>query len=487
MLIPRLHRINWLKTNFFNRNDFWHIFPKGDELNIKSALEILVYVLIIVIGWNLFMKFQNIKERSIEVRVENLFKNETSELINDSLGTNIANIKILIPHTDKTKDKSLRFQHSFFTEHSILNFSKNFNVQANTNYHFDNYFETLKFVNEKYSDIDFKDKSCFSKLLSDKDISGDLYKNEFDTLTYNINKIIFGSIYKGVEDYPDSFFGDNHLYMIFKSKYQAENLSDEIKKLKESFFNILRDSIGQDSINLIKENVLSPLNYFEIKADISSSINWWVNIINELPTNINNRLLFGKQYPTIEPIKETMLLTNVKIDSSKVCLSSWWSGTNSEAPGFGNKVNTYIKGTEIVSRPYSLYDISRAKYKVKLITGSIDSINLVLDFIGPCTFGKMYPEPDIIDMNSITFTDQWKILKIRDKGLEFYVEFEEFEKTQHIRLFIIEAVISGLIIILLTFALIGLYKIINRNRLKKEMSLSSKEHRKGLMRRRRKR
>ena len=199
--------------------------------------------------------------------------------------------------------------------------------------------------------------------------------------------------------------------------------------------------------------------------------------------------MFGKkQYPEYKFIDESIIRNDLSLDDSKVLFSTWMSGVNSEIPVVhANEIRTYISGTDIVSRPYSLYDISKAEYHISLTTSTIDSINLIINFMGPCTFGKMIPEPDMININSIAFTDQWKILEIKENGLNFYVEFEEFERPQHIRLFIIEAVISGLIIILLTFTLIGIYKIINKNRLKQEARQSSREHKTGLMSRRKKR
>ena len=49
-------------------------------------------------------------------------------------------------------------------------------------------------------------------------------------------------------------------------------------------------------------------------------------------------------------------------------------------------------------------------------------------------------------------------MKIRDEGLTFYAKFKEMENKQTIRCFAVTALISGLIIIILTFFILGLYR-----------------------------
>ena len=119
-------------------------------------------------------------------------------------------------------------------------------------------------------------------------------------------------------------------------------------------------------------------------------------------------------------------------------------------------------------------DISQSNYHFDLVSSSIDSINFVIDFGNVCEFSNMDPMPDIITKNSIEFTDQWKILQIKNNGLDFHVKFVELENLQGIRLFIIQAVISGLIVILITFLIISSYKVFRRKKKHSQINVNTK-------------
>lgn len=92
-------------------------------------------------------------------------------------------------------------------------------------------------------------------------------------------------------------------------------------------------------------------------------------------------------------------------------------------------------------------DISRA---VEIISfrGLKDNLclkSLSFDYVGPTEFSKMYPEPDIITVSKIKFTDLNKLKIIRTNGLRFHVKFPDLENVQQIRMFLVTIILSGLL------------------------------------------
>lgn len=105
-----------------------------------------------------------------------------------------------------------------------------------------------------------------------------------------------------------------------------------------------------------------------------------------------------------------------------------------------------------------LFDISQGWYEIHYNTATIDSVGLIIDFVGATQFFPMKIEPDEIGSNYIKFSNTDKLLQIKKEGLTFYAQFKEMENTQMIRNFALTAIISGLFIVLLTFLIIGLYR-----------------------------
>lgn len=87
----------------------------------------------------------------------------------------------------------------------------------------------------------------------------------------------------------------------------------------------------------------------------------------------------------------------------------------------------------------SKFDISQSYFVVNLKCESIDSVRLTFDFVGATDFSEMIPEPDSINMSSITFSDPHKIMQIKEKGLKFHAHFKERDGLQTIRLFAVTA------------------------------------------------
>ena len=106
---------------------------------------------------------------------------------------------------------------------------------------------------------------------------------------------------------------------------------------------------------------------------------------------------------------------------------------------------------------FTLHDISQGYYNIELHTASIDSIHLTIDFVGAVSLWPSV-EPDEMRGTSISYTDPLKILKIRNEGLLLYIESKELANKQTIRVFAVTALLSGLVIILITFLILGCHR-----------------------------
>ena len=135
---------------------------------------------------------------------------------------------------------------------------------------------------------------------------------------------------------------------------------------------------------------------------------------------------------------------------------------NRVGASFTNIPNTSSKSKRSLStdRPGWLdrHDISQGWYHVSLKSSAIDSIRLTINFVGATSFYPMKIEPDEVGSNYISFSDSKKILQIRKEGLSFYAQFKELENKQSIRCVAVTTFISGLLIVILTFIIIGAYR-----------------------------
>lgn len=106
------------------------------------------------------------------------------------------------------------------------------------------------------------------------------------------------------------------------------------------------------------------------------------------------------------------------------------------------------------SRPswHSLYDISQSYYEI-YVEYADGETELSMNFLGVTELSKMNLEPDKYTMSSFKMHTGPCML------LNFHAFYKELESKQNSRLFIISAVFSTLIAILVTFIVLSLYKI----------------------------
>lgn len=108
---------------------------------------------------------------------------------------------------------------------------------------------------------------------------------------------------------------------------------------------------------------------------------------------------------------------------------------------------------------WALKDISQARYMFNLKLEAIDSVYLTIDFLDAVEIYAADPEPDTKTYHSISYHDSAAIAKIKEKGLFVYAHFPQLDNKQASRLFLWTAVMSGIVIILLSFILLGTYKV----------------------------
>ncbi len=106
---------------------------------------------------------------------------------------------------------------------------------------------------------------------------------------------------------------------------------------------------------------------------------------------------------------------------------------------------------------YRLEDISQSYFNIRILTTTLDTLKLKIDFVGATEFSKMYPEPDSIGMSFVEFHNKWKIHEIIEKGLLFHAKFKDLENAQTVRMFFITAVLGGLVIIFVGLFFVASY------------------------------
>lgn len=131
----------------------------------------------------------------------------------------------------------------------------------------------------------------------------------------------------------------------------------------------------------------------------------------------------------------------------------WLTSTSSN-------LGKYTSGSYERPTWYALEDITQKYYDFHLISATIDSVQLKFDFVGATDFSLIQPEPDVITMSSIEFTNPDKIFEIKRRGLQFYAEFKELKNLQTIRMFAVTTILGGMFLIFLAMIVIAGLKLI---------------------------
>ena len=95
-------------------------------------------------------------------------------------------------------------------------------------------------------------------------------------------------------------------------------------------------------------------------------------------------------------------------------------------------------------------DISRS-VEIFKIAGDMQMRKLGFYFLGSTEFSAIYPNPDIVSINSIEYNNPDKLAIIAEQGLTFHTKFSDMENKQQARMFAITTVLTLLITLLLKY------------------------------------
>lgn len=123
-------------------------------------------------------------------------------------------------------------------------------------------------------------------------------------------------------------------------------------------------------------------------------------------------------------------------------------------------------------RRFDLFDISQCYYKFIIKSQTIDTVRLFVHFYGANDFTFVETKPYKIDCQTL----EYKIpSSLNQQRIILYVKSKELEVVQSTRLFFITAILSGLIVIFLTFVVIFLYRLMSWSREKVQMNNKRKK------------
>lgn len=108
---------------------------------------------------------------------------------------------------------------------------------------------------------------------------------------------------------------------------------------------------------------------------------------------------------------------------------------------------------------FDLYDISQCYYKFIFRSHTIDTTYLYIHFYGANDFSFVETKPSDIDCQTIEY--KLTALGSVDQSVIIHVKSKELAVLQSSRLFFITAILSGLIVIFLTFTVIFLYRLLS--------------------------
>lgn len=219
-------------------------------------------------------------------------------------------------------------------------------------------------------------------------------------------------------------------------------------------------------------NELSRILYDSIKTD--HNIGLWDEFMRRYPSVYNHkkRLYCGlacnlgpssrgsyKVANKIDTIRKDTLVTfcKINVDCNKNAFFNYLDAF--ESFNYFNGSRHQLDSANVLGKPkwLRLEDISQSYFDFRIITHSIDSLILKIDFVGVTEFSEMIPKPDVIGMGSIEFNDPAKIRQIGKEGLLFHAQFKEIENMQTVRLLAITTLLGSIVFVFVGLLFIFLY------------------------------
>ena len=444
----------------------WNIFPKDGQPPTQSLFEIVIYLICLWFCVDLFIDFNKIPNSNIIIEADKLYSSHyvTLDTIRYKYRLEDEDIPLLIKYN-----------------RADIYYSINMNTFIAPDSNKTSYFAVTFHGEEMPTDNRFVD---IENEEDDEDDDWIELKSKLSPYWYRVfEESILGSGLRLSLDYEKykSFKKDvNDIYQLESGIYYNN---------REELLDLVPDSIFDDMMSFFR---------FKISSNIIKDNNSYSNLDTTWNGSTNTQYLFDKDicekrnykvpkvieyeaFRSYNEINEEQKYLSLEFFYCNNCSNELFTEYLDSCTHYGvpitnwafeqlNKDEDFSQGLNITNsgwnrniaseapRFFDRHDISQGWFNFTLNTSNIDSINLTINFGGATDFYPMKIEPDEIGSNYIKYTDQVKLLKIRAEGLTFYAKFKEMENIQTIRCFGVTALISGLIIIILTFFILGLYR-----------------------------
>lgn len=432
----------------------WNFFPKEGVPPTQSILELLVFVIILFFCKSYFDDFNKIPHYNISIEADKLADNRFVKESNgyDSLfylHYQIANLKLTIPMV------SAEYKDSFETSAyygSIRDDSMSLycrKVCVSTPYSGDisNQLRLKSKISPYWHAVyDIAARRSGYHPVPSGMLTRDFYNVRESLRKCRTNNNIKAKLKTVKTVIPDSLSNIMQNYYYFK--ISSNILDEEIHKKMDANVEI---------------NSAHPLEYVFIDENGKSLYDIW----NVSARSSGKETIMNKENEFIELYHANNYTKRMSNDYARLCAFNSrhisFTGDTVGAKFYcykSVKTNNTKKRHLAIERPSwrDRHDISRGWYKIMFNTSTIDSVVLTIDFVGATDFYPMRIEPDEKGSSYIIFSDPEKILQIQREGLTFYAQFKDLENLQTIRCFFVTAIISGLLIVLLTSIIIGIYR-----------------------------
>lgn len=403
----------------------WHLFPQPKDVPIQSVYEICFFGLIFGICVYIYSKCNEIPYCQETIHIECLDNKNPGDKYGNNYLYPEAYINLRMPCTSVAE---LR------TNTSIsLNGEKNKDNYLSVQFSYRIFWKEWKNIEPNMSqatiDEEQKLKEGYNRV---NRLADSLLSNENPPQTENFRSL------------QNSLYSN---YSILSNRNYREKCGITLNNLNEKYnlFKSLHTSFA------LPESATTPLYYYKFEQAIRKK---YYNKYARVISHFNNSEQWRKVF-----CRDTILfLQKTEYRKSDIRQEGFIVGTT--AP----KTTIYDPYEIAIGDPgwFSFEDISQAYYHFSIISETIDSIQLRINFVGSTEFSELVPEPDEITMSSIVYSNGEKIAKIKKDGLLFHVKFTELENRQTVRMFFLTAVMSGLFTIFIGFIVLAIYKMATR-------------------------
>ena len=425
--IALLLKTGWQKTyNFmrFIRNKIflkWRFWPPIGEPRLLSAYEFIFYISLLVLCFVLYREFNDVPIKRIELSADRIDNHRSIDTLTTADG-----------------NYNLRYQCAYMT----LQLPMFFKDQDNPNPEYPLFKAAFR--------TDSMPLRCFTY--------SDIFKKRLHNTTpmsryWNI--VFEKAVRDGSEMLPSPNSMVDNQYYILRDKYDFARKKTLQKVLDSCFYELQKN---QEQFKDRSNTFHMKLFYTNSKEKVEKSNDQWEEdsityselngITPHIYTSKNESHNISEAYFTSIPI-------------------AWIHSARSmrERDNDFNDAECSINTKNEQTHPswFALYDVSQSKFHITISTSTIDSIRLEVNYIGAV---NVWPSiiPDKQVGTSLIYEDQLKVLEIRHEGLTVFVESKELTNMQSIRLFVLSAIFSGLVIIIITFTIIAIHRICNKTK-----------------------